>query len=293
MQDVSFRKNKANFAKETSQLFNMSNLENIQDLSFEDFKNQNGITYWWASEFMLMLGYADMKAFKKVIDRATKAFISLNIDHYENIIRVDREIDGTTVPDYKLTRFACYLIAMNGDPKKPEVALVQAYFATQTRQFELYVEKNTDIERVLMREEIKEGNKSLSSAAKEAGVSDYARFTNAGYLGMYNMLNVQLAHRRGVDKTKLFETMGRTELAANLFRITQTEERIKSQHVQGQEYLEQTHFSVGREVRAIVERNTGRSPENLPQEKMIPEVKKTLKSEFREMKKIDKNKKRN
>lgn len=269
----------------------MSNLENIKDLSFEDFKNQNGITYWWASEFMLMLGYADMESFRKVIGRATKAFISLNIDHYENIIRVDRDINGVSVPDYKLTRFACYLIAMNGDPKKPEVALVQAYFATQTRQFELYIEKNTDIERVLIRDEIKEGNKSLSSVAKDAGVTDYARFTNAGYLGMYNQLNVQLARKRGVDKTKLFETMGRTELAANLFRITQTEERIKSQHVHGQEHLEQTHFSVGREVRSIVERNTGRSPEHLPQEKMIPDVKKTLKAEFREMKKIDKNKK--
>ena len=269
----------------------MSNIDNIQELSFEDFKNQNGITYWWASEFMLMLGYADMKTFKKVLDRATKAFISLNIDHYDNIIRVDREIGGAMVPDYKLTRFACYLIAMNGDPKKPEVALVQAYFATQTRQFELYIEKSTDIERVLIRDEIKEGNKSLSSVAKDAGVVDYAKFTNAGYRGMYNMLNVQLAHKRGVDKTKLFETMGRTELAANLFRITQTEERIKSQHIKGQEYLEQTHFSVGREVRSIIERNAGRSPEDLPQEKMIPEVKKTLKSEFLEMKKIDKRKK--
>lgn len=270
----------------------MADIDITTDLTFEDFKNQNGIIYWWASEFMLMLGYNDMKAFKKVIDRATKAFISLNIEHYDNIIRVERQIDGNTVPDYKLTRFACYLIAMNGDPKKPEVALVQAYFATQTRQFELYVEKQSDIERVLIRDEIKEGNKSLSSTAQKAGVSDYARFTNAGYRGMYNMLNVQLAHRRGVDKEKLFETMGRTELAANLFRITQTEERIKSQHVFGQTQLEQTHFEVGREVRNIIERNTGRTPEQLPQEKQIPEVKKALKLDFREMKKIDSQKKK-
>lgn len=269
----------------------MNDLENIKDLSFEDFKNQNGITYWWASEFMLMLGYSDMKAFKKVIDRATKAFISLNIDHLDNIIRVPRDINGVETIDYKLTRFACYLIAMNGDPKKPEVAYVQAYFATQTRQFELYIENNSDIERLLIRDEIAEGNKSLSAVAKQAGVVDYAKFQNAGYRGMYNMLNVQLANRRGVDKKKLFDTMGRTELAANLFRITQTEERIKSQKVEGQQELEATHFRVGREIREIVRQNSGCNPEALPQEETLPQVKKVLKSEFREMKKIDKKKK--
>lgn len=269
----------------------MENLPNIADLSFEDFKNQNGITYWWASEFMLMLGYSEMSSFKKVIDRATKAFISLNIEYLDNIIRVTREIDGHSQTDYKLTRFACYLIAMNGDPKKPEVALVQAYFATQTRQFELNIEHQSDVERLLIRDEIKEGNKSLNCVAHAAGVENYAKFTNAGYRGMYNMLNVQLARRRGVDKSKLFETMGRTELAANLFRITQTEERIKSQSIQGQTALEGTHFEVGREVREIIIKNMGKKPEQLPQERQLPEVKKALKSEFREMKKIDKTKK--
>lgn len=262
----------------------MADIIESNEMTFEDFKNQNGITFWWATEYMVMLGYKTFASFQKTIDRATKAFMSLGIDHYDNIIRVDR--DGH--PDYKLTRFACYLIAMNGDPKKTEVAAAQAYFAAQTRKFEVYVENNTDIERVLIRDEIKEGNKSLSSAAKDAGVEDYAKFTNAGYLGMYNMFNTQLAKRRGVDKNKLFETMGRTELAANLFRITQTEERIKSQHVHGQRSLEQTHHDVGREVRDIIIKNTGRTPESLPQEQQIPDVKKTLKSEFKEMKKIDK-----
>lgn len=266
----------------------MADINITTGLSFEDFKNQNGITYWWASEFMLMLGYNDIKSFKKVIDRATRAFISLGIDHYENIICVTR--NDNNEQDFKLTRFACYLIAMNADPKKREVALVQAYFAEQTRKFELYVQNNDDIERVLIRDEIKEGNKSLSSAAQQAGVEDYAKFTNAGYLGMYNMMNVQLAKRRGCDKNKLFETMGRSELAANLFRITQTEGRIKSQNITGQRMLEQTHYDVGREVRNIVIKNFGCAPENLPQEKQLPEVKKTLKAEFREMKKIDNKK---
>lgn len=263
---------------------------NTEAVTFEDFKNQNGIVYWWASDFMLMLGYNDMCSFKKVIDRATKAFISLNIEYLDNIIRVNREVNGATQVDYKLTRFACYLIAMNGDPKKPKVAMAQAYFAAQTRQFELCVENQSEVERLLIRDEIKEGNKSLSSVAKQAGVEDYAKFTNAGYRGMYNMMNIQLARKRGVPKEKLFETMGRTELAANLFRITQTEERIKSRSVSGQVELEQTHFEVGREVRDIIVKNTGKNPEQLPQERQIPEVKKALKSEFREMKKIDRKK---
>jgi DNA-damage-inducible protein D len=132
-----------------------------------------------------MLGYPDMKSFQKVIDRATKAMISLNINHYENIIATNIN----EKQDFRLTRFACYLIAMNGDPKKTEVATAQAYFVNQARQFELYLESQNEIERIISREEFADGYKLLSSTAKQAGVVDYARFTNAGYLGMYNMEN--------------------------------------------------------------------------------------------------------
>lgn len=260
---------------------------NDNGLSFEDFKNQNGFAFWWASELMLMLGYPNIKSFKNVIDRATKALISLGINHYENIIHTTREKDGESKEDFKLTRFACYIVAMNADPKKSEVAAVQAYFAEQTRKFELYVQGNDDIDRVLIREEIKEGHKALDSIAKSANVEDYAKFMNAGYIGMYNMLNVDLARKRGVDSKKLFETMGRAELAANLFRITQTEERIKSKKIKGQSALEQTHHDVGREVRDMVIRNTGKRPEMLPQEKELPSLKKELKQGFREMNKLD------
>lgn len=271
----------------------MCDIEEISgnDLSFEDFKNQNGITFWWASELMLMLGYDDMRVFHKVIDKATKAFMSLGINHYENIIYVEREREDKKFPDFKLTRFACYIVAMNSDPRKVEVARVQAYFAEQTRKFEVYLQGSDDMDRILFREEIKEGNKALATTAKKAGVEDFAKFNNAGYLGLYNMMNFQLANKRKCEKDKLLESMGRTELAANLFRITQTEERIKSRKVQGQRALEQTHYDVGKEVRKIVIDNTGKAPEQLKQEKEIPDLRRELKAGFKEMKKIDKPKK--
>lgn len=259
-----------------------------EKLTFEDFKNENGITYWWATDLMDMLQYPNMKSFTNVINRATKAFVSLNIPHYENIMAEQRDIDNKSVQDFKLTRFACYMIVMNGDPKKERVASAQAYFAQQTRKFELHMSNSADIERLYVREELTEGNKSLASAAKLAGVSNYAAFQNAGYLGMYNMKSWELEKKRGVNKGKLMDNMGRTELAANLFRVTQTEERIKSKGVKGQRNLEQTHHNVGKEVRDIIKKNMGLKPEDLPQERRLPEVKKELKQGYRKMKKEDK-----
>lgn len=257
-------------------------------LTFEDFKNTNGIIYWWASELMTMLGYQSMKSFQKVLDRATKAMVSINIPHYENIISVQREMEGEVIQDFKLTRFACYMCSMNGDPKKPEVAIAQAYFAQQTRKFELYVSDGQEIDRLLIRDELTDGNKSLASVATRAGVVDHARFHNAGYVGMYNMESWKLAKRRGVDKTKIFDSMGRTELAANLFRVTQTEERIKNHNVKGQAQLEKTHFDVGKEVRSIIIKNVGKTPESLEQEKELPMLKKELKKGYKKMGDVDK-----
>lgn len=257
-------------------------------ITFEDFKNENGMSFWWASDLMKMLGYDSMEKFEKVINRATKAFISLNISHYENIQFSDRDINGSKIKDFKLSRFACYLCAMNASPSKPEVAKAQAYFAEQTRKLELTMQSQDQIDRVIIREEIIEGNKSLASTAKNAKVEDYAKFYNAGFIGMYNMMNVQLAKRKGIEKDQLYEVMGRTELAANLFRITQTEEKIKSQKVKGQYDLEKTHKEVGQLVRDIVKKNTGRNPEDLPIEKKLPIVKKELKETNKVMNKADK-----
>jgi len=268
----------------------MDEIKNINSsaLSFEDFKNENGITYWWASDLMIMLGYKDMKSFQKVLDRATKAFVSLGIPHYENIIAEQRIKDGHNYQDFKLSRFACYMSVMNGDPKKVEVAEAQVYFAQQTRKFELYIQNSDQIERLLIREELTEGNKSLASVAKQANIQDFAKFQNAGYLGMYNMPSWQLENKRGVKKGKLMDYMGRTELAANLFRVTQTEERIKNKKITGQLNLEHTHYQVGKEVREIIQKNVGKNPENLSLERQLSDVKKELKDGHKKMLQEDK-----
>jgi DNA-damage-inducible protein D len=261
-----------------------------QEYTFEDFKNSNGLVYWWASDLMQMLGYPHMKSFNNVINRAIKAFISLNIPHYENIIAETRTYRGEEIQDFKLTRFACYITVMNGDPKKVEVANAQSYFAQQTRKFELYFSDNDQIERILTREELTEGHNSLASTVKKAGVMDYAKFHNAGYLGLYNMENWKLARKRGIkDKKKLIDTMGRTELAANLFRVTLTEERIKKRGIKGQIALESTHYDVGNEIRKVVIDQVGIKPEDLPQDKEIPFVKKELKKGYKKMIEEDKN----
>jgi len=262
----------------------MSELE--YTLTFEDYKNENGITYWWASLLMKILNYSELKSFEKAIDRATKAMMTLGISHHENIVLTTNPQTG--LKDFKLTRFACYMVVMNADRKRQEVQTAIAYFAKMTEHFESLLNRQDDLDRLLVREEIKEGNKILASVAKQAGVVDFAKFQNAGYLGMYNMQNWQLAKQRNVDKEKLFEYMGRAELAANLFRITMTEEKIKNENITGQFRLEEAHKTVGREVRNLVIQNTGKTPEKLEQAKELPEAKKGLKQEFKEIKKIDK-----
>lgn len=254
--------------------------------TFEDLRHENGKTYWWASELMSVLNYTDFKTFEKAIDRATKALITLGIKHYENIMpEINHE---TNSQDFKLTRFACYMVVMNADVRRPEVAAAQAYFAAMTSKFETILQKGDDVERLVIRDEIKEGQKSLNSAAKVAGLTDYAKFQNAGYLGLYNMYNWQLANRRKVDKSKLFEHMGRTELAANLFKITMTEEKIQNEGITGQANLEDAHYNVGRQVRNMVQKNVGTSPENLKQQERLPEVKKEIKKSIKDIEKLDK-----
>lgn len=262
------------------------------EVSFEDYRQENGIIYWWASDLMIMLGYDKFSDFTKAIDKAIKTCITLEAKHHENFISALRIRDGVEQHDYKLTRFACYLTAMNANNKKPEVARAQVYFIQIAQQFEIQVRDSDEIERINIRDEIKEGNKSLSAIAHKNGVVRFDLFNNAGYIGMYNMLNVELAKKRNIDPSKLMEYMGRTELAANLFRITLTEERIKSQNLKGQQSLEFAHRTVGKEVRAMVIQNAGKPPEQLPVSRELPEVKKELKAGSKKMLNADKKNKK-
>jgi len=274
----------------------MNDLRKIDDLidpngnhmTIEEIRHENGNIYWLASELMQFLGYGDdMKSFSKAIRRATKTLNALNVDIFSHISKTVLGSEKGVPDDYMLTRFGAYLVTMNADPRKPQVAQAQAYFVAMTRQFEMWLEQPDDFARVAIREEIKGEHTTLFGVAKSAGVEDYAKFQNAGYLGMYNMINVQLAKRRGLDKNKLIDHMGKVEMAANLFRITMTEERIKSQNIRGQENLETAHQIVGQGVRKMVQEQTGKNPEDLPVERRLPDLHGQLKLGHRKMKAID------
>ena len=261
---------------------------NGNHLTVEEIRHENGNIYWLASELMRFLGYGDdMKSFSKAIRRATKTLNALNVDILAHISKTKLGTEKGVPDDYMLTRFGAYLVTMNADPRKPEVAKTQAYFIAMTRQFEVWLEQPDDFARVAIREEIKGENSALAGVAKQAGVEDYAKFQNAGYRGMYNMINVALAHRRGIDKETLIDHMGRQELAANLFRIEMTEARIKSHNIHGQENLEDAHHTVGRAVRKMVQEQTKKNPEDLPVERRLPDLHKQLKIGQKKMKELD------
>jgi len=261
--------------------------------SFEDLGRQNGFRYWFARDLMKMLGYADYSVFRKgAINKAMTVCSTLDIDVPANFEQTTRDIDGVNQPDYRLSKFACYLVAMNGDVKKKEVAEAQAYFITVTEAFKKYVHEAQQVERIAVRGEVSQREMSLSAIAYHAGVENYAFFQNKGYLGLYNMPISELRERKGIpDKRSPLDFMGKEELAANLFRITQTEAKIRNEEIKGQKALENAAFSVGRQVRKTMEEISGTRPENLPIATDINVVKSAIKSTQKEFLKMDKSKK--
>jgi DNA-damage-inducible protein D len=260
--------------------------------SFEDLGRQNGFRYWFARDLMKMLGYIDYTVFKKgPINRAMTVCSTLEIDIAANFEQDSRDIEGVKQPDYRLSKFACYLVVMNGDIKKKEVALAQAYFITITEAFKRYVEAQ-QVERIAIRGDVSQREKSLSAVANNAGIENYAFFQNKGYLGLYNMPINQLREHKGIPAGRSpLDFMGSEELAANLFRITQTEAKIRNESIQGQKNLEAAAFTVGRQVRKTMEDISGTRPENLPIAPDINTVKSTVKSTQKEFLKLDKSKK--
>ncbi|WP_077926671.1 BRO family protein [Wohlfahrtiimonas larvae] len=264
---------------------------------FEEDAKQNGIRYWVAHEFMQRLGYETWGAFSKVINKAMASCAELDVAIDESFIPLPYlDESGKEVKSYKLTRFACFLITMHADSKKPQVAKAKvalAAFADMAIDFE-----ELDIQRIEARAELKVGENIMSGVACDHGVDpkQLGIFKDAGFRGMYNMSLQELKAYKGMPNsqkknTVLYDYMNVTELAANSFRATQTAERIKSQNARGLNQATQIAKSVASDVRTMMMQNSGIKPEDIPLEEDINQVKKELRKTNRDMKKIDKIKK--
>ena len=266
----------------------MSDLVKYSEQTFESIKhvNEYGEEYWLARELQPVLEYAQWRRFSDAIERAKLACKNSGFaveDHFADVGKMveigsgaERQID-----DVMLSRYACYLIVMNGDPRKEVIAIGQSYFAVKTRQQELidnYEQMSEDQKRLAIRNEMKRHNIALADAAHDAGVieqKDYAIFQNKGYQGLYGGLGVKEIHaRKGLKKSeKILDHMGSTELAANLFRATQTEEKLRRENIQGKAAANQAHYDVGRKVRQTIQELGGTMPEDLPTpEKSVKQI---------------------
>lgn len=249
--------------------------------SFEDIKhvNEHGIDYWYARELGPLLGYSTWQKFVGVLEKAMQACENSrqkSSDHFNQVVKMVPLGSGAEreISDYQLSRYACYLIVQNGDPSKPLIAVGQTYFAIQTRRQELqdnagFMEMPEDRRRLALRKEIIDHNKALVAAAKDSGVEtnlDYAIFQDHGYKGLYGGLGAKQIHKhKGLKKSqKILDHMGSTELAANLFRATQTEEKLRRENIQGKENANRTHYEVGKKVRQTIKELGGTMPEDLP-----------------------------
>ena len=266
----------------------MSELVKYSEQTFESIKhvNEYGEEYWLARELQSVLEYAQWRRFSDAIERAKLACKNSGFaveDHFADVGKMvdigsgaERQID-----DVMLSRYACYLIVMNGDPRKEVIAIGQSYFAVKTRQQELidnYEQMSEDQKRLAIRNEMIAHNKSLAEAAQMAGIADqreYAIFQNKGYQGLYGGLGAKEIHaRKGLKKgQKILDHMGSTELAANLFRATQTDEKLRRENIQGKQAAYDTHYQVGKKVRQTIQELGGTMPEDLPTpEKSVKQI---------------------
>lgn len=257
----------------------MSDIEKYGESTFEEYKNINEYEqeFWYARDMQQILQYTQWRNFLNVIEKAKVACESSgNIinDHFADVSKMVQLGSGAErkIDDIILSRYACYLVVQNADPSKEVVALGQTYFAIQTRKQELQNEFDSlseDKKRLAIRNELKEHNKSLAEAAQNAGVEtpvEYAIFQNYGYKGLYGGLGQKEIHaKKGLKKShKILDHMGSTELAANLFRATQTDEKLRRENISSKAEANKTHFDVGAKVRKTIEELGGTMPEDLP-----------------------------
>ncbi|GAX46807.1 DNA damage-inducible protein D [Pseudolactococcus reticulitermitis] len=267
---------------------------NYDELTFENIKHldENGQEYWYARELQPVLEYSQWRRFAETIERAKVASKNAGIPVNSNFADVGKMvkvgISEREIGDIKLSRYACYLIVQNGDPRKEVIALGQSYFAIKTRQQELVDNFNSldeNNKRLAIRQEMKEHNKSLLEAAKMSGVTNYGKFQNFGYKGLYGGMTKKDIHDRKEleDGQNILDHMGSAELAANLFRATQTDEVLRSRQLSDEELANETHFNVGKTIRKTMEELGTTMPENLP----------TPSESINELKKAQKNKLKN
>lgn len=270
--------------------------------TFESIKHidENGIEFWYARELMVVLNYSKWGNFKKVIDRSMISVENSGInilDHFADVRKMVSIGSGAekAISDYKLTRYACYLIAQNGDNRKKVIALAQTYFAVQTRKQELsrqeYEQLSEDDKRLYTRNNVKDKNKYLFNTAKLAGVKNYGKFNNYGYKGLYNGETAKnIAQRKGISsKDDILDYMSSTELAANLFRITQTDDVLKNKQINNEKDACITHHQVGKAVRDTIKKIGGTMPEELPTpEKSTKQIEKEKNLKIEDKKKFKK-----
>lgn len=273
--------------------------------TFESIKkiDENGVEYWSSRDLAKILEYADYRNFITVINKAKEACLNSGnevLDHFGDITEMVIIGSGAQRPidTIKLTRYACYLTVQNADPSKTIVAQAQTYFAIQTRiaevqQMEEYNRLSTEEEkRLFLREEMAKHNSQLADAAKGAGIiepRDYAIFQNYGYQGLYGGLGAQEIHeRKGLKKSqKILDHMGSTELAANLFRATQTEDKLRRENIKGKNLANKTHYEVGKKVRQTIKELGGTMPEDLPVADSIKSVEAKQRKMLKEKKNSD------
>lgn len=256
----------------------MPNLNAKEYASFESIKHisEDGSEFWYARELAAVLEYTQWRNFAKVIDKARIACKNSGYDiddHFAEVSKmVEAGVSSKPVLDFKLTRYACYLIVQNGDPRKEVIALGQTYFAIQTRRQEVadyFNQLDEDNKRLVVRGDVKQWNQMLAEAAHNAGVitnEEYATFQNAGYMGLYGGLTVAGIHAKKdlKENEKILDFMSSTELIANLFRISQTEEKLKKDGISTADAANEVHFIVGSEVRGTIKRVGGTLPEDMP-----------------------------